>query len=577
MIFQPDFDDSSIPLAEYPRPQLRRDSYLSLNGEWDCTFCSSAQPPKSYDCKIIVPFSPESPLSGVNRQLKPDEYLHYKRTFTLPQDFNRGRIIVNFGACDQRCKVYCNGAQVGGHEGGYLPFSFDITPHIREGENTLCVAVADDASSDVYGRGKQSYTRGGIWYTAISGLWQSVWIESVPQIYIKNLQLVPDYASNTLTVTVFCDGGEIPVNCTVYDGEKAICSRAGVPCNSPFTLDVSACKLWSPDSPELYSLKITCGDDIVYSYFGLRTFSRVRRSGRYYLAVNGHPIFQSGLLDQGYWGKGIYTPATNAEMYNCLKQVKALGFNMLRKHIKVEPLLWYYYCDVLGILVWQDMLNGGERYLKRRLNLGPFINLHLNDKNYKSMGRANELSRRQYVAEAEQTIATLFNCVSICLWTLFNEGWGQFDSLDMWNKMRALDFTRLYDPASGWQDTGGGDVNSKHVYFKKIRLKNDGKRALALTEFGGYSYSGAGGKKAFSYRNFSSPQKFMRALERLYEKQVVPAIVNDGLCAAVYTQLSDVEDEVNGLFTPDWRCKVDAQSMRKINESLYSAFLGSLK
>ena len=259
-------------------------------------------------------------------------------------------------------------------------------------------------------------------------------------------------------------------------------------------------------------------------------------------------------------------------MYDCLKGVKALGFTMLRKHIKVEPLLWYYYCDVLGILVWQDMLNGGAPYKKLRLNLGPFIDLRLNDRDYKSMGRDDALSRKQYMAEAEGTIDSLFNCVSLCLWTLFNEGWGQFDSLAVCGHMRALDSTRYFDHASGWQDMGGGDVCSRHVYFKKVRLKNDGRRVLALTEFGGYSFSVKGRKKAFSYRKFASAEDYMAALERLYTRQILPAVKEQGLAATVYTQLSDVEEEVNGIFTPDWRCKGPKETFRRINDSLYRAF-----
>ena len=574
MIFTPQFNGGDAPLSEYPRPQFKRQSYLSLNGRWEYAFTSSAALPAAYEGTILVPYSPESKLSGVGRQLKPGEFLHYRRTFELPEGFFRGRVLLNFGACDQVCKVYVNGAEVGGHKGGYLPFTFDITAFLREGCNELCVAVEDDASSHIYGRGKQSYNRGGIWYTAISGIWQSVWLESVPQNHIKKIRLSPDYAANTLTIESFTQG-EGAISCAVYDGDRLVCSAEGVPCNVPCVLNVSDCKPWTPDSPELYTVKMTFGQDEVESYFGLRTFSRKEIGGRQYFALNGMPVFQSGLLDQGYWGDGIYTPKANREMYDCIQKVKSLGFNMLRKHIKVEPLLWYYYCDISGILVWQDMVNGGERYKKYRINLGPFIDLHLNDKNFKSMGRADERSRRQYMDEARGTVDALYNCTCICLWTPFNEGWGQFDSLNVWQALRAEDDTRLYDHASGWQDMGGGDLCSRHVYFKKARLKNDGRRILALTEFGGYSYRTAkAGGRTFSYRSLGSQAAFMAALKKLYMGQIVPLIRNQSLCAAVYTQLSDVEDEVNGLFTPDWQYKADAEEMRAINAALYAAFGG---
>lgn len=576
MIFKPTFEGGGVPLGEYPRPQFRRDSYLPLNGEWEYAITASAVPPKEYDGHIVVPYSPESALSGVGRQLKSDEFMHYRRTFALPEGFNRGRVIINFGACDQICTVFCNGTEAGRHEGGYLPFSFDITEHLKDGPNQLMVVVTDDASSDVYGRGKQSYKRGGIWYTAISGIWQSVWLESVPPVFLDGLKMVPDHESKTLCISCRTVGGEGAIDYAIYDGEQLIAARRGAAGGEVCTLDVSACKPWSPDSPELYRVVIECGDDKAESYFGLRSFSRQQRGGRQYFALNGLPIFQSGLLDQGYWGEGIYTPASNREMFDCLVKVKALGFNMLRKHIKIEPMLWYYYCDILGILVWQDMVNGGDKYRLLRLALGPFLNLHLDDANYKKMGRGNARSRGQYRIEAAGTAGALYNCVCICQWTLFNEGCGQFDSLKICEQMRALDGTRLYDHASGWQDMGGGDFCSRHVYFRKVKLKNDGVRILALTEFGGYSFKNGEGRRVFSYKHFANRQKFMAALKGLYLNEVVPAIREQALCAAVYTQLSDVEDEVNGIFTPDWQCKVDGDEMRAINSALYAAFEQSL-
>ena len=572
MIFQPSFGSSQIPLSEYPRPQFERKSYFPLNGIWQYAITATADVPASFDGDILVPFSPESRLSGVSRALGADEFLHYRRTFTLPENFNRGRVIINFGACDQCCTVFCNGREAGRHEGGYLPFSMEITEFLTDNVNEISLVVTDDASSHIYGRGKQSYERGGIWYTAVSGIWQSVWLESVPLEYISGLNIFPDGINKRLGLRVQTVGGHEKLSCRIYDGEKLMYEFSDVPAGRLHTFDVPECKLWSPQSPELYRLVITCGGDVVYSYFGLRTFSRIQLHGRHFIALNGQPVFQSGLLDQGYWGEGIYTPATNRSMYDCLKKVKSLGFNMLRKHIKVEPFLWYYYCDILGIFVWQDMVNGGARYPKWRLNLGPFIDLHLNDADYASMGRGDERSRAQYIAEAEGTVRALFNSVSLCLWTPFNVGWGQFDCLKIEERLRAIDGTRLYDHASGWQDMGGGDVCSKHVYFKKVRLKNDNRRALALTEFGGYSFAEGERQRSFGYRKFKTRQKFTSALTKLYEREVVPAIRTQYLCATVYTQLADVEDEINGIFTSDMRCKVDEGVLKQLNRRLYEAF-----
>ena len=573
MIFTPKFTAEGT-LQEYPRPQFQRDSYLSLNGTWEYAITSSPQPPARYDGTILVPYSPESSLSGVGRQLGPDEFLHYRRTFTLPEGFDRGRVLLNVGACDQVCKVYFNGREIGGHEGGYLPFALELTDALVEGANELCFVVTDDAASPIYGRGKQQYHSGGIWYTATSGLWQSVWLESVPQVYLHGLKLRPDYESRTLTISCEADGGV--TSYAIYDGETLLGEAQGAP-GEEVRMDASSCKPWSPDAPELYRIVITAGEDRVESYFGLRSFSRTQRGGMHYFTLNGQPVFQSGLLDQGYWGEGIYTPRSNKEMYDCLKHVKALGFNMLRKHIKIEPLLWYYYCDILGILVWQDMVNGGEAYSQLRMHVCPFIDLHLNDRDYKKMRRSDARSREQYLREAVGTIDLLFNCVSLCLWTPFNEAWGQFDANAVWQKLKALDDTRLYDHASGWQDMGGGDLQSRHIYFRKVRLKNDKKRILALTEFGGYAFLAERKRRSiFSYRKFRTQQAFMQALNQLYLRQIVPTVKKDGLCAVVYTQLSDVETEVNGIFTADWKLKVDEAQMRSLNEVLYRAFSDAL-
>jgi len=569
MIIKPQFNQSDIPLSEYPRPQFKRDSYFSLNGAWEYAI-TGGEEVTFYDGEITVPYSPETNLSNVNRALGKTEVLHYRKAFTLPEGFIKSRVLLNFGAVDQVCKVYVNGSLVCENKGGYLPFTADVTDYLRKDENELTLSVWDDADSDIFGRGKQRYDRGGIWYTPTSGIWQSVWLESVPDKYVKSVKLTPDYDNKLLCIEAKTVG-DLPIKVEVLD-ENGVISVAEI--DKKGALDVSTCKEWTPDSPELYTVKLYCGDDIVESYFGLRKFSAEIINGKRVFTINNKPVFHNGLLDQGYYEGGAYTPKSNEVMYNEILSVKNLGYNMLRKHIKVEPLLWYYYCDILGVLVWQDMINGGGRYSPVRIALAPFINLHINDNNYKKMKRS-EQSRKQYFVEAYGLIDTLYNCVSLCLWTPFNEAWGQFDALNVWKELSSYDPTRLYDHASGWQDKGGGDLNSRHIYFRKARIKGDGKRVLALTEFGGYSLKINGhtfSKKTFGYKTFKTKEKLTQAIEKLYEDEVIPLIYKQGLCATVYTELTDVEDEINGLFTFDRLLKVDGDRIKNLNAKVNEAF-----
>ena len=569
MIIKPDFiKNDNTPLAEYPRPQFKRDIYYSLNGEWD--FIIKKANGKEVSGKIQVPYSPECELSGVKEQVRKGDLLIYNKTFTLPDGFNRGKVLINFGAVDQVCIVKLNGRVVGGNKGGYYPFTIDITNALNEKENLLSVEVIDDAESDIYGRGKQVYRNGGIWYMATSGIWQSVFIESVPTKYLKSVKLIPDFDAKSLLVKPNKEGeGEVSVQ--ILDGDTLLYTASG---SGDITLSVNGLKPWTVESPELYRVVLTFNDDIVESYFGLRKFSIVEKDGVKLFALNNKPIFHNGLLDQGYFNGGMLTPRTNEDMYNEIKAVKELNFNMIRKHIKVEPLLWYYYCDILGVLVWQDMLNGGKKYKLIRIALAPFINLHLNDKNYRSMGRSKE-SREQYYKEAYTLQETLYNQVSLCLYTPFNEAWGQFDALEVTKALRENDPTRLYDHASGWQDMGGGDLLSKHIYFRKIRLKNDNKRVLALTEFGGYSLpvkEHLFTKKKFGYKAFRSSEALEKAYIKLYEDEIIPAIENNGLCGTVYTQLTDIEDEINGIFTFDRVLKISSEAIKEVNGKVYKTF-----
>ncbi len=565
--------DRTCPLSEYPRPQLRRDSYLNLNGVWSYTVEDGEEYTKKNTGTIVVPFSPESLLSGCDFQLQSGETLWYERTFTLPDGFRKDRVLLHFGAVDQSCRVLVNDRSVGSHEGGYLPFTLDITDALQEGENRLTVAVTDVTDGGVHAYGKQKYDRGGIWYTAQSGIWQTVWLESVVENYITSVQLTPDFDNKKLYWKVYAkDPGCAHVVirkdgvCIAEDWGEEDGSGSSLILDEHF-------RPWSCEDPFLYDVEIELrGGDRVESYFGMRKFSVVEHQGHRVLALNNQPYFQHGLLDQGYWSDGLYTPPSDEAMIWDIQTMKDLGFNMLRKHIKIEPLRWYYHCDRLGMIVWQDMVSGGDNFKPLYTQILPFIGIHVNDAPSNRFGRSNADTCLQFESDLDETVHLLYNCVSLGLWVPFNEGWGQFDALRITERIRSLDATRPIDHASGWHDQGGGDLKSHHVYYKPVRLKNDGKRVLALTEFGGYSLPIADHyttDKRFGYRTYTDREKWLCDVEKLYEKEVLPHIASQGLSAAVYTQVSDVEDEVNGLVTYDRRAvKADAARMRRLAAKL---------
>ncbi len=568
--------DKNCPLPEYPRPQLKRESYLNLNGLWNYTVQDGEEYTKNKTGTIVVPFSPESILSGCDFQLQSGETLWYERTFTLPEGFRKDRVLLHFGAVDQSCRVLVNDKEVGGHEGGYLPFTLDITEALCDGENRLTVAVTDKTEDSVHAYGKQRYDRGGIWYTAQSGIWQTVWLESVVENYITSIELTPDFDSKRLYWRIHAkdpQGAHVVVRkdgkCIAEDWDYESDDGSGWSLISDEHF-----RPWSPEDPFLYTVEIDIkSGDHVESYFGMRKFSIVEHQGRKVLGLNNKPYFQHGLLDQGYWSDGLYTPPSDEAMIWDIRTMKDLGFNMLRKHIKIEPLRWYYHCDRLGMIVWQDMVCGGKYFIPMTQQYLPFIGIHLrDDRHYSWMGRGDEGGRLQFESDLDETVQLLYNCVSLGLWVPFNEGWGQFDSLRITERLRQLDDTRPIDHASGWNDQGGGDLKSRHIYFHPVKLKNDGRRVLALTEFGGYSlpvpehYTT---DKEFGYRSYQDNATWMDALEKLYEEQIIPHLASQGLSAAVYTQVSDVEDEVNGLVTYDRKVvKADAKRMQAIAKKL---------
>lgn len=563
--------DTEHPLPEYPRPQLRRDSYTNLNGHWDYAFRVSPREPTAWDGSIVVPFSPESALSGVGRQLQPGENLHYRRTFAAPPSGPGDRTILHFGGVDQWCRVRVNGRVIGEHDGGYLPFSFDITKHLHEADNALHVVVTDPADQGIGARGKQKLQPGGIWYTAQSGIWQTVWLEVVPPVHITGLLIEPDLDRIDVTVRVNTDSAE-PCRVEVLADAVVVAVGEG-PTSSRISIPVSDPHLWSPEDPFLYDLRIVTKADEITSYTGLRRFEVAPDpQGVPRLHLNNAPYFHAGVLDQGYWSDGLYTAPSDEALVYDIATMKDLGFTMLRKHIKVEPLRWYYHCDRLGMLVWQDLVNGGGQYRRRVIEVPAVTPLRLKDNRYRLFARSDAGGREQWLQQMRSTVDLLRNCVGLAAWVPFNEGWGQFDAAAVAEQVKSLDPGRPVDHASGWHDQGGGDFHSLHVYFRPFRVpRRPGRRVLALSEYGGYSLHLAdhsSSEKEFGYRRYGSSALLSEAFRRLHTEQIVPAI-RRGLSATVYTQLSDVEDETNGLLTYDRRVlKMPAAEVRAVVDLL---------
>ena len=579
--------DRDHVLEEYPRPLLMREDYQILNGWWDYAFTIDYKQPQQYEGRILVPFSPETALSGVGRQLKPDEYLWYRRNFNLPgweREKGQNRILLHFGAVDQSCEVRINGHKVKRHTGGYLPFEVDISRYAQDSANELIVAVKDLSDTSYHSKGKQKLNAGGMFYTAQSGIWQTIWLEKVPETYIKEIKTVPDIEKKIIRIKVSSSystdkknvdklSRNLPIEIKIrkpglypdpvvkpsqISTEDMLETAVQAVSGKWIEIPIESISLWNCETPYLYYFEVKLGDDRAISYFAMRKFSLETKVHEEFprICLNGEVQFQNGVLDQGYWPESLYTPPSDAAMIFDIQEMKKTGFNMVRKHLKIEPQRWYYHCDRLGIVVWQDMVNGGSYYKHWFVTYGAtllsWLRIPMRDVYPRLLSREAKAGRLEFIREMKETIRLLGNHPSIAAWVIFNEGWGQFQTEDMTRIVRRLDPNRLIDQASGWFDQGGGDFSSLHNYFFKLFIRPERERASVLSEFGGYSYREPGHcakEKLYGYgicKNKKDLEK--RFLERW---QGVRNLIPQGLSASIYTQWTDVEEEVNGVFTYD--------------------------
>ncbi len=573
---------------EYPRPQMVRKDWQNLNGLWDYAVTTKDAPqPKTWGGQILVPFPIESALSGVMQRVYETNQLWYHRTFKIPRGWKAKNVLLNFGAVDWETRVLVNGKEVGKHQGGYDGFSFDITEALKpSGEQEIVVAVWDPTDYGPRPRGKQIRKPEGIWYTPTSGIWQTVWLEPVSTAHIERLKIIPDVDGNTVAIEIDTVAADLygnseaatEVEVQVFDGKREV-AKANVAATlvgkqmavrSRAKLALTKPKLWTPDSPDLYGLKISLRNgrkevDQVESYFGMRKISLARdEQGRLRMCLNNQPYFQLGPLDQGFWPDGLYTAPTDEALRYDIEMTKKLGFNLARKHVKVEPDRWYYWCDKLGLLVWQDMPSG-DRSAEWH---GP------SGGDGKEMQRSPE-SAEIYERELKALIEGRYNHPCIVTWVPFNEGWGQFDTVRILNLTRQLDPTRLVDGASGGNHFPAGDILDHHQYPGPAAPPTVTDRAMVLGEFGGLGLPIKGhtwqDEKNWGYRSFTNAAALTKAYVGLVE-QLPGLIRSNGLSAAIYTQTSDVEIEINGLMTYDRAVvKMNQAAVKEANEKVYGS------
>lgn len=578
--------DTNNPLPEYPRPNMVRDSFLSLNGEWD--YCINQQEKVAeYDGTIIVPFSPETALSGVQKIVMPEDYLHYRKVFRLPDGFKKDRVLLHFGAVDQECSVYLNGQLLGEHVGGYLSFSFDITDVLTDGENVLTLCVRDMTEKAPHARGKQKLVRKGgmssLFYTPQSGIWKTVWLESVAKEYIESLKITPLYDEAAVKVEICIrNAGEELRNAKVkvLDAGKVVAEATVDVVKAEALFPLKDFVSWTPENPHLYDLEVTYGEDKVTSYFGMRKFSVGKdKKGLLRFYLNNKPFFFNGVLDQGYWPESLLTAPTEEALKYDIVKLKDLGYNTIRKHIKIEPDRFYYLCDKLGMIVWQDMPNGGGNYnllhVMYLTNVFSWYGRTIKDNHYGIFARRDENGRNQYYKDLKGMVEQLYNYPSIAVWVPFNEGWGQFDATKATELIRSLDNTRLVNEACGWFDQKGGDMYSIHNYLRKLKVKPQKDRVVALTEFGGYAFPIPGHmacEKEFGYKHYKTKKELTANYKRLWEEEIYPNL-EKGLSSAIYTQTSDIEEEINGLMTYDREGnKFEEEELKMLHRRLYEVF-----
>ena len=570
-----------MPLPEYPRPQMVREDWINLNGMFDFAITGDIEWCDEYTDEIRVPFAVESCLSGICKRVSAKDRLWYRKKITLPESFKGKRTLLHFGAVDWECKVYVNKKEVGSHIGGYCPFTLDITDALIDGENELVVRVYDPTDEGWQNRGKQASESHGFWYTSTSGIWQTVWMEAVSENYIASYKVTPDIDTGVIALETAVIG-EGALKIKIYDGETVVAEKE---ISADDKIAVPDMKLWSPENPFLYDFVLELSKDgavvdSIKGYFGMRKYSIGEYEGYNRLFLNNEPYFQRGLLDQGYWSDGGLTPPTDEAMIYDIEKMKDLGFNMLRKHIKVEPARWYYHCDKLGMLVWQDMVSGGKALNLFHAGvlpnihgvLNPLVYMSKKDNAYKTFNRDRIEWRLQFEEELFEMIDALYNYTSICCWVPFNEGWGQFDAKRIGDAIKEKDPSRFVDHASGWYDQKGCDFRSIHKYILPFIMPKYDGRPIVLSEFGGYSQKIRGHvwnwEKSFGYQMYANKVALTNAYKSLHEKQIIPNI-KKGLSATVYTQVSDVEFEVNGILSYDRELvKLDEDVLREINSKM---------
>ena len=556
--------NSCHPLPEYPRPQMVRTSYLNLNGIWLYAITPQGNPPACWDGDIVVPFSPESLLSGVQRVLQPDEFLWYQRIFTVPTGFLQARLLLHFGAVDQNCTVFVNGHAAGSHQGGYLPFTLDITDYLAKGPQTLTVKVSDPTEDAPFARGRQKLQHGGHWHTPHSGIWQTVWLESVPQVYIRSLKITPLYDDSAVEIDVAGAGGPLAGTLQIF-ARGTLVTQGSFTAGRPLQLKLPGFLSWHPKMPFLYTLYITAGKDAVESYFGMRKLHvEADGDGPGRLMLNNRPFLGAGVLDQGLYSDGLYTPPSDRAMVDDLRFARACGFTMIRKHGKIEPLRWYYHCDKVGLLVWQDVPAGGgdaKMTLRALLYFGQKVR---SDQNHKHLGRKDAAGRAAFMQDMHGIADLLYNSPSVGAWVLFQRGQGQFSAAKAAVLAKQLNPAWVVDHASGWYDQGAGEVASVHLTRHNQKkwlnppLAKD-TRAFLLTQADTF------GPPPRREGPPLTREARAKAVSALYQEYLIP-LKRAGLCGFFLYQLSDAGVEMNGLRSFDRRTqKLHPKGLETLN------------